>query len=261
MRITIQHQLTTRIDPSAHRVLAHLLVRPRDTAHLKIVDWQVATNGDEPGTLFADCFGNQAELVTYAGPIEAVRVSIAGIVETEQDDGVVGRLSNDPAPALFTRVTASTRSPVVVYGKFRHIDVDGPERLGVLHELMERVHSMRDIGEEADAEAPSMVDSVHSFIGAARALGIPARFVTGYLAEEGEFVGAGAHVWAETWDNGLGWVGFDPVSNLCPTRSYVRVAVGFDEETTPRMRLHPAPLETNSARESVQIAVAAQKQQ
>jgi len=258
MRIVIQHQLTARFDPSANHALAHLLVRPRDTAHQRIVDWQVATNALEPGTFFADCFGNQAELVTFAGPVEEVRVSISGTVETSEDDGVVGRLSDDPVPVLFTRVTASTRSPVVVHGKFRNVDVDGPERLTVLHELMERVHTMRDVSAEADAETPTCTDSVHSFIGAARALGIPARFVTGYLAEDGEFVDAGPHVWAETWDNGLGWVGFDPVNNLCPTTVYVRVAVGFDEETTPRMRLHPAPLETQSALESVQIAVAAQ---
>jgi transglutaminase-like putative cysteine protease len=28
--------------------------------------------------------------------------------------------------------------------------------------------------------------------------------------------------------DGLGWVGFDPVNDVCPTDAYVRVAVGLD---------------------------------
>jgi len=36
------------------------------------------------------------------------------------------------------------------------------------------------------------------------------------------------HAWAETWVEGLGWVGFDVANRVCPTDRYVRLAAGLD---------------------------------
>jgi transglutaminase-like putative cysteine protease len=63
-----------------------------------------------------------------------------------------------------------------------------------------------------------------------RAIGIPARFVTGYYAHEreaGEIVvrGRDAHAWAEAWIDGAGWITIDATPSsgtpeaLCPTPS------------------------------------------
>jgi transglutaminase-like putative cysteine protease len=37
------------------------------------------------------------------------------------------------------------------------------------------------------------------------------------------------HAWAETFVEGLGWVGFDACNDRCPTDAYVRVAAGLDK--------------------------------
>ncbi|HNU09620.1 MAG TPA: transglutaminase domain-containing protein, partial [Pyrinomonadaceae bacterium] len=44
--------------------------------------------------------------------------------------------------------------------------------------------------------------------GAARALDIPARFVSGYVADTDDAPAYDS--WAEAWDDGLGWIAFDP---------------------------------------------------
>ena len=76
------------------------------------------------------------------------------------------------------------------------------------------------------------------FIEAARALGIGARFVTGYLYDPAldsganlGMVGAGAtHAWAEVYLPGPGWVEFDPTNGLIESPSLLRVGVASDAE-------------------------------
>ena len=67
---------------------------------------------------------------------------------------------------------------------------------------------------------------------AARALGLAARFVTGYLhtPEDGEsHRGGGAtHAWCQISLPGAGWVEFDPTNGIVGSRDLIRVAVARD---------------------------------
>ncbi|MBO0752842.1 MAG: transglutaminase family protein, partial [Bradyrhizobiaceae bacterium] len=74
-------------------------------------------------------------------------------------------------------------------------------------------------------------DVAHVFIAVARALGVPARFVAGYVggrSGQTAFKRAGDRAWCEAYVDGLGWVGFDPSCGICPTDRHVRVAIGLD---------------------------------
>ena len=77
-------------------------------------------------------------------------------------------------------------------------------------------------------------DHAHIFISAARTLGIPARYVTGYLVLDERAAPEAHHAWAEAWVEALGWVGFDVANRICPTERYVRLAC------RPRRRLRRA---------------------
>ena len=63
-----------------------------------------------------------------------------------------------------------------------------------------------------------------------RALGLPARYVSGYLRNDDAelHVGRTSHSWAEAWVPGLDWVGFDPANGISPRGDSLRVAVGLD---------------------------------
>ncbi len=71
-------------------------------------------------------------------------------------------------------------------------------------------------------------------IEAARALGLAARFVSGYLyvpdRDSGErYLGGGAtHAWCQIYLPGAGWVEFDPTNGIVGNRDLVRVAVARD---------------------------------
>ncbi len=69
---------------------------------------------------------------------------------------------------------------------------------------------------------------------AARALGLAARFVSGYLyvpdRDTGErYLGGGStHAWCQIYLPGAGWVEFDPTNGIVGNRDLIRVAVGRD---------------------------------
>jgi transglutaminase-like putative cysteine protease len=105
----------------------------------------------------------------------------------------------------------------------------------------------------ADSEILSTTDMAHRFIATVRALDIPARFVSGYLAAaDGE--PAAFHAWAEAYDDGLGWIGFDPALQLCPTERHIRVAVGLDALGAAPARAVPSEGPAESISVSVEVA-------
>ncbi len=80
-------------------------------------------------------------------------------------------------------------------------------------------------------------DIAHLTIGCLRVLGIPARYVSGYVmprrdAEIGEPLRGESHAWVQWWDGE--WVGFDPTNNIPPGDQHVDVAWGRDySDVTP----------------------------
>jgi transglutaminase-like putative cysteine protease len=77
-------------------------------------------------------------------------------------------------------------------------------------------------------------DFAHLGIACLRSLGLPARYVSGYLrtcSPEGtpRLVGADAsHAWFAIFSPGTGWVDFDPTNNVQPAGEHITVAYGRD---------------------------------
>ena len=72
-------------------------------------------------------------------------------------------------------------------------------------------------------------DFAHLFIAVARAMGVPARYVSGYIHfpdEKG--VTTASHAWGEAWVPGKGWIGYDATRPVRTSEHHVRVAVGRD---------------------------------
>jgi len=77
-------------------------------------------------------------------------------------------------------------------------------------------------------------DFAHLGIACLRSLGLPARYVSGYLRTRpadaaGPLTGADAsHAWFAVFCPGTGWVDFDPTNNLQPAEEHITVAFGRD---------------------------------
>ena len=85
-------------------------------------------------------------------------------------------------------------------------------------------------------------DFAHFQIGCFRALGLPARYVSGYLETlpppgKARLVGADAsHAWVQVFIPGAGWVDVDPTNNVLPSDRHISVAVGRDFEDVSPIR-------------------------
>lgn len=83
-------------------------------------------------------------------------------------------------------------------------------------------------------------DYSHIVIALVRQLGIPCRYVSGYLFHrEGvktRSTEGATHAWVEAYLPGLGWTGFDPTNNTTAGESHVRTAVGRDYADVPPTR-------------------------
>jgi transglutaminase-like putative cysteine protease len=80
-------------------------------------------------------------------------------------------------------------------------------------------------------------DFAHVLLAACRCVGIPARYVSGYLYDptvEGD--NAASHAWVDVFDDAYGWVALDPTHDREQTEGYVRVAVGRDYADVPPTR-------------------------
>ena len=83
-------------------------------------------------------------------------------------------------------------------------------------------------------------DYANIMIALVRELGIPCRYVSGYLFHRVEYNDRSAqdatHAWVEALLPGLDWVGFDPTNNLIAGDRHIRVAVGRDYADVPPTR-------------------------
>lgn len=85
-------------------------------------------------------------------------------------------------------------------------------------------------------------DFAHFQIGCFRALGLPARYVSGYLETlpppgKSKLVGADAsHAWVQVFIPGFGWLDVDPTNNLLPSDRHITVAWGRDFDDVSPIR-------------------------
>ena len=83
-------------------------------------------------------------------------------------------------------------------------------------------------------------DFAHIFIALARQLGIPSRYVSGYLFREAASdvrpAEDATHAWVECYVPSLGWIGLDPTNDVFAGEGHVRVAAGRDYSDVPPTR-------------------------
>ena len=90
------------------------------------------------------------------------------------------------------------------------------------------------LAEVLEKRAGVCQDFAHLAIAGLRSLGLPARYVSGYLrthppAGQARLVGADAsHAWFAVFCPDVGWVDFDPTNNVLPAEEHITLAFGRD---------------------------------
>ncbi len=240
MRIRISHSIAYAYAEPVRQLRQVLRLTPRDHDGQHVMSWRIEPNIDGRLRTGQDPFGNLVHDFSADGPIENYAIAINGMVETVDLAGVIRGVVEKVPPAVFMRDTRLTEPSAALREFTDKAGSQGGSDLSRLHALMEAVHDHVDcvptgervgIGANACLEACEGIpqDVAHVFMTCARALGAPARYVSGYVAESETLPHAGgAHAWAEAYLPDYGWIGFDCANGLCPIDTHIRVAAGLD---------------------------------
>ena len=186
---------------------------------------------------FHDGFGNAVDLVELLPDTTEVDLTVSGEVETHIEDGVLGLTDSPGTERLYLRQTPLTEpTPAMAVLLEQLPDTDTLDRLHALsHLILERVAytpgethagtTAREAFEDAEGVCQ---DHAHIFCGLARHLGVPARYVGGYLLMDDRVAQDAGHAWAEGFVPDLGWVGFEVSNGISSDGRYIRVANGLD---------------------------------
>ncbi|MDJ0947896.1 MAG: transglutaminase family protein [Alphaproteobacteria bacterium] len=239
MQIRIRHQTDYHYSEPFINGIQYVRLNPRSGPSQSVESWTVRA----PGTLtqWTDHFGNICHTMAFLKPEEEVSIVVSGAVETFDTKGVLPINPVGLPAEAYLNPTSYTHDDPPLRGFARHFRREiAKDRLDGLHSLMLAVPDSVEYREgethvhTTAAEAMKdgfgvCQDHAHIFIAVCKALGVPARYISGYLwTGQGSEAHSASHAWAEALVPDLGWVSFDPANGVSATDHYVRIAVGFD---------------------------------
>ncbi|HEY0326107.1 MAG TPA: transglutaminase family protein [Allosphingosinicella sp.] len=241
MHLKVRYSTTYDYAEPAARLVQLLRVTPHSFAGQTVLDWRIDVDSDARLREHRDGYGNIVHMLYMDRPPGGLEVRVTGRVLTEDRAGIVGDVPFDLPPEVFLRTTPLTEAGAPLEPLIHALRKHDRESRAILHHLNERLFlRMRFDGDATDVDTDAneafaaghgvCQDFAHIFIAASRALGIPARYVSGHLfRRDGENSQPATHAWAEAYDTELGcWVAFDPTHGICADDAYVRVACGLD---------------------------------
>lgn len=240
MRIKVLHETVYSYGMPARSALQLLRMTPRSFDGHFVRRWRVEIDTDARLDRDEDAYGNITHMVFIEGPVDSVRVTVEGEVDTSDTGGVVrGTVERLPL-MLYLRESPLTMLTPQLRSLADRIGVtDKSDHLAALHRLLTEINrnmtfmvgtttSATTADEAFSARRGVCQDFAHVFITVARALDIPARYVSGYFLRTDRIDQDAGHAWAEAYIADLGWVGFDPANGVSTTDRYVRIATGAD---------------------------------
>lgn len=246
MKLLVRHQTVYRYAASAGRVAMRLKLMPVDTPAQTVLDWTVTINDAPVPGFRRNSYGEMEAIWVRHDRLDHAVIVAEGLVETRETHGVVGAPFTRVDPRYFLRDTGLTRASDGIRDMALALPVE-EGRLARLHALSAAVSDAvgyrAGVTTSATTAAQAFTlgagvcqDHAQIFIAGARALGIPARYVSGYLlAGDGSELHE-THGWAEALVPELGWVGFDPSNRVCVTERYLRLACGLDADDAAPIR-------------------------
>lgn len=201
-----------------------------------------------------DYFGNEVSYFSIHEPHETLTITATSVVEVESGEPPEAALSprwesvrelmrGTPSGAAFDAspfALASPQAPIgeAFAGYAKSCFPEGRPYLAGVAELCSKICREFDYDPRATS-VTTPVDEVlkerkgvcqdfaHLTIACLRSLGLPARYVSGYLKSGEQTVGAEAsHAWVSVFCPVFGWQDFDPTNNVRPRGAHVTLAWG-----------------------------------
>ncbi len=245
MRYEILHNTHYEYETPVSYLIQLLRLTPRSGAGQNVINWSIgAPTRLQPQV---DVFGNHTHVMTITQPITALDVNVRGVVEINEDASGHRFSGNDGiSPHVFTQATPFTTADAELTD-FAKQFISGPQiSEAQALQLMQAVHdkinyttgstSVTTTAAEAFAQGQGVCqDQAHVFLACARALGIPARYISGYL-NTGDVGHVASHAWVDVYTDAHEWLSID-ITNTCITDGrHCRLAIGRDYDSACPVR-------------------------
>lgn len=262
MRLHVSHLTTYQYDKPVHYALQQVRLTPPSQESQRVVTWNLTVEGGRKQLEFEDQHHNRVTLISIEEEQSVISIRCTGEVETTNQNGIVGHQHGYAPLWYFKRPTALTRPGPRTHALVKSLGGDAHDDVTRLHALSRLVantvsYEKGKTGTGTTAEDALRAgygvcqDHAHVFVTAARLLGFPARYVSGYLMMKTAVEQDASHSWAEAWIANVGWTGFDVSNGISPDEHYVRVATGLDyRDAAPT-----SGIRIGDAQESLTVAV------
>ena len=208
MLLKIEHETRYNYDRPVQYGLQQLRLRPKERPGQRIVDWNIGIEGGALELSFEDQHSNHVDLINIERGRSEIVIRCTGEVENTDGSGIIGTHGGFAPLWYFKRSTALTKPGPGIAKLVTLLDENAGDDIARLHALSALVtdkvaYKTGETGAETTAEQALEVgsgvcqDHAHIFCAAARSLGFPARYVSGYLMMSDRGDQDATHAWAE----------------------------------------------------------------
>ena len=232
MLLKIEHKTHYAYSEVVDYTIQQLRLTPQNAHGQRLLHWDVRVNGNLH--TFEDAHGNVTQTLVIDSPHQEVSITAFGEVETNIVE--TATLETIPLP-IYLRQTALTQPDNAVKA-FAATFAKQAKNAELILSMMKQINAkiayvkgstqVKTTAAQAFAQGEGVCqDQTHVLLACCREIGIPARYVSGYLFTD-DARHMESHAWADIWLEGLGWQSFD-VLNQCKTNGrHVRLAIGLD---------------------------------
>ncbi len=271
MLLRISHETKLSYTAPVSETVFEVRMAPATDEDQTTLGYRLKTTPASPVTSYRDGLGNRVDLFNISKPYEELVILATSYVRTHRRSPQVrlgqaqGLIAEGPVAVEATEFLAPSdladRSDAIdafVAGLPRPLpgDLGADYVQGLMDAVAARlkfeskVTQTRTKASEAfDLGLGVCQDFSHLFIAACRGVGLPARYVSGYVNHPGELA---THAWAQVWGGDrAGWVDVDPTTGKFVADDHVAIGFGRDYSDVPPNR----GLWKGRAEETINVAV------
>jgi len=256
MLLHIQHETKLSYsEPVSETVFEVRMAPPSDEGQTNL-GYRLRIAPAAPVTIYRDGFGNRIELFNILSSYHELLIQATAIVRVhrESPESRLAKAEMDAGPGdAFALESVEYVQPSPLVKPCRELDdfVQGVSVSTPRGQILDTIQSLGEsvrarltyekkvtsartpVGEALRLGRGVCQDFAHLYLGACRGIGLPARYVSGYVHQPGEVA---THAWCQVWVNQVGWIDVDPTRGTFPGNDYVSIAFGRDYSDVPPNR-------------------------
>ena len=263
MRLQIEHTTTFSYDKPISEAYTEMRLCPLEGNGQHTLSFTLNTEPKDETNIYQDSFGNDVQHFSVIQAHQRLVVAACSeVITSPHFDAEKETLSplDDYDFLMPTDYVPLTEDIKAFSAGFGQDGLPYETALAVMHGIYESmkyasgVTNVHTTAPEALALGCGVCqDFTHLMLAACRSRQLMARYVSGYLYNNG--FSTATHAWVDVYIPGKGWVSFDPTHNCEQNERYVRIAVGRDYADVPPTR----GVFVGNAKEEMEVVVKVQE--